>query len=166
MRVYLFPQQPLSNCNTDDMAQKKCADSWLNCSNCSRIQVFWRLNCVTRGSVESSQNSIGKGKVDSPFVFWNILSLNLRTVTWFSSCLKQQKTTLKKKYIYIFGARKWNLYSLLLGDINFFYISTSSTNAYMLIYRLKDPARNASMLTCSYLILICTNFFCKFCKPR
>ena len=32
------------------------------------------------------------------------------------------------------------------GPDNFCDVSPSSTNAYMLIYRLKDPTRNASML--------------------
>lgn len=32
------------------------------------------------------------------------------------------------------------------GPANLCCISPSSTNAYMLIYRLKDPTRNASML--------------------
>lgn len=54
---------------------------------------FEDLTVLPRGNVESSQNSFGKSKVDCPFVFWNILSLNLRPVMWFSSCLKQQKTT-------------------------------------------------------------------------
>lgn len=54
--------------------------------------------------------------------------------------------------------------TIYLKNLLIFFISPSSTNAYMLIYRLKDPTRNASMLAphkvifLAYLANLCNYF--------
>lgn len=102
-----------------------------------------------RRDMKSSHKSVSKSKVNFSF-FLECFKFDpvSRAVTWFSSCLKQKNTTLKK-YLML-GNGIFTIYFLS----PFFFISSSSTNAYMLIYRLKDSARNASMLN-SYLVLIC-----------
>lgn len=70
-------------------------------------------------------------------------------------CICVQKEKQEGSCLFLFfSCSCWNIRQLLFGltvhiftpftDKTFFFSPNSSTNAYMLIYRLKDPSRNAS----------------------